>query len=228
MALVKTLVCLANSRKLSDRCVAGMVDGGSGEWVRPVSARPSGAVSVRERQYEDETEPSILDIVSVPLLAYQPHDFQSENWLLDPDYYWVRNGRVGWQGLLGLEQHPSTLWINGSSSRDGTDNRVTVEEAATLPDSLKLIHVTDLVLQVHTKFDQSLALRAYFSYAGHEYKLAVTDPDYEQKYIAKPVGSHQLGESFLTISLGEPFMGYAYKLVAAIIERAKIEAGSRR
>ncbi|MFE9093634.1 hypothetical protein [Streptomyces sp. NPDC007264] len=232
MALIKTLVCLANSRKLSGRCVAGMVDDGSGEWVRPVSARPNREVSARERQYEDRTDPSVLDIVLVPLLRPQPHDFQSENWLLDPDYYWEKTGRVEWIGLLRLEQCPSALWINGSSTYHGSNDRVPTEEAVTLPDSLKLIRVTDLTLQVHVPGamfgDQRLVLRACFSYAGHVYILRVTDPKYELEYLGKPEGTYELGESFLTVSLGEPYEGYVYKLVAAIIERVKIQAGSRR
>jgi hypothetical protein len=107
--MIKTLVCLANSRKLSGRCVAGIVDGGHEEWIRPVSARPNREVSEYERQYEDGSDPRVLDIVSVPLLQPQPYSYQSENWLLDPDYYWKKIGRVGWDKLLTLEQQPETL-----------------------------------------------------------------------------------------------------------------------
>nr|WSX78531.1 hypothetical protein OH826_34595 [Streptomyces sp. NBC_00899] len=232
MALIKTLVCLANSRKLLGRCVAGMVDDGSGKWVRPVSARPNREVSARERQYEDRTDPKVLDIISVPLLRPQPHEFQSENWLLDPDYYWEKTGRVGWSGLLRLERRPSALWINGSSTYHGSNDHFPAQEAVTLPDSLKLIRVTGLTLQVHVPGamfgDQKVVLRACFSYAGQAYILRVTDPEYELEYMAKPKGIYELGESFLTVSLGEPFEGYVYKLVAAIIEQAKIPTGSSR
>ncbi|MGA5284050.1 dual OB domain-containing protein [Streptomyces griseoincarnatus] len=232
MTPIKTLVCLANSRKLSGRCVAGIVNDGSGEWVRPVSARPSREVSAHERQYKDRSEPNTLDIIMVPLLRPQPHGFQSENWLLDPNYYWAKTGRVGWNELLEMEQHPDALWINGSSTYNGSNDRVPTEEAATLSDSLKLIRVTDLTLQVHTPGemfgDQRPVLRAWFSHAGHRYILRVTDPEYELQYLAKPEGIYEIGESFLTVSLGEPYAGYAYKLVAAIMERTKIQTGSRK
>ncbi|MFE6024651.1 dual OB domain-containing protein [Streptomyces niveus] len=232
MALIKTFVCLANSRKLSGRCVAGMVDDDSGEWVRPVSARPNGEVSAYERQYRDGTDPSVLDIVSVQLLRPQSHSFQSENWLLDPDYYWKKTGWVGWRGLSNLEQRPSALWINGSSTFHGNNDHISTEEAVTLSDSLKLIRVADLTLHVHAPRamfgDSKRVLRARFSYEGHEYILRVTDPEYRREYLAKPDGIYELGESFLTVSLSEPFEGYVYKLVAAIIERAKTPTGSRR
>ncbi|MFF3859111.1 hypothetical protein [Streptomyces sp. NPDC002209] len=226
MASTKTIVCLANSRKLLGRCVAGMVGDGSGEWVRPVSARVNREVSARERQYQDGTDPNVLDVVSVPLLRPQSHDFQSENWLLDPDCYWKKVDRVGWRKLLSLEQRPNTLWINGSSTFHGEDDRIPIEAAVTLPDSLKLIRITNLMLQVHTPGamfgDQKRVLRARFSHKGNSHTLRVTDPEYELKYLAQPEGVYELGESFLTVSLGEPYEGYVYKLVAAIIERAKI------
>ncbi|WP_078971731.1 dual OB domain-containing protein [Streptomyces sp. WM6368] len=232
MTLVKTIVCLANSRKLSGRCVAGMLADGSGEWVRPVSARPNREVSPYERQYADGTDPSVLDIVSVGLVRPQPHDFQSENWLLNPTFFWNKIGRVDWRGLVGLEQRPSALWINGSSTYHGNNDRIPIEEAVTLPDSLNLIRATGLTLQVHTPGatfgDQRQVLRAHFSYAGNSHILRVTDPEYEREYLPKPEGFYELGESFLTVSLSEPYEGHVYKLVAAIIERVKVQAGGRR
>ena len=56
-------------------------------------------------------------------------------------------------------------------------------------------------------------------YGGKEYRLWVTDPVYERLFLAKPDGDYKLGESFLTVSLGEPHNNACYKLIAAIIER---------
>ena len=83
---VKRVVCLANSRKLAGRCVAGRkwIDGRPGGWIRPVSNRENQEVSEYERQYEDGSDPRVLDIVDVPLLEPRPLDHQTENWLLDP------------------------------------------------------------------------------------------------------------------------------------------------
>ena len=89
MSIVKRILCLANSKKLSGRCVAGreVLDAGPGSWIRPVSVRLSEEVSEDERQYQDGSDPRVLDIIDVPLIRHQPHACQTENWLLDPDYY---------------------------------------------------------------------------------------------------------------------------------------------
>ncbi len=52
-----------------------------------------------------------------------------------------------------------------------------------------------------------------------DYRLWVTDPRYERAYLAKPDGDYEIGEAFLTVSLGEPYNNACYKLIAAIIER---------
>ncbi|MEU7748220.1 hypothetical protein [Nonomuraea sp. NPDC049158] len=232
MTTFKTLVCLANSRKLLGRCVAGIVEGGQTEWIRPISARLTHELSQDERQYEDGSDPRVLDIISVPLRQPEAHSYQSENWRLDLDYYWRKIGQAGWDKLLTLEQHPRTLWINGSNTYHGYNDRVLMQQANTLVDSLKLIRVDRVTLRVHavntTSGEQKRVVRAQFRHAGLEYVLRVTDPEYEREYLTRSDGLYKLGEAFMTVSLGEPFDGYTYKLVAAIMERAKIETGSKK
>lgn len=51
MATTKRIVCLANSRKLNGRCVAGreVLDGDPGPWVRRLPRRPRGLPPRRGR-----------------------------------------------------------------------------------------------------------------------------------------------------------------------------------
>ena len=58
-------------------------------------------------------------------------------------------------------------------------------------------------------------------FSGTTYALWVTDPIIERRYLARPDGDFELGECFLTISLGEPFKEHCHKLVAAILEKPR-------
>lgn len=54
----KDIICLANSRKLNGRCVAGK-DVTGNTWVRPLSPlSKTGELTLRDITYDDWTEPS--------------------------------------------------------------------------------------------------------------------------------------------------------------------------
>jgi hypothetical protein len=223
MAETKRILCLANSRKLSGRCVAGIeiTDDGFGGWIRPVSARATHEVSETEREYHDGSDPTLLDIIDVPLIAHSPYAFQTENWLLDPTLYWDRRGAAGWRDLEPLLGDLRPLWLNGFSSSNGQNDRVPEEKALALRDSLRLIRVESATLRVmDNDFSGRREVRAGFDHAGTTYWLKVTDPVIERAAKQKENGDYALGESAFTVSLGEMFQGYAYKLVAAVIRRS--------
>lgn len=225
---VKRVVCLANSRKLNGRCIAGRewIDGRPGRWIRPVSDRENQEVSEYERQYDDGSDPSVLDIVDIPVLEPRPADYQTENWLLDPKYCWVKAGRLSWSDLPSLVEDPvAPLWSDGHRTYHGLNDKVPLGLAGSLKDSLKLIHVNELQLSVfapHEAFGNTKRrVQGDFRHAGRRYLLWVTDPVYERRYLAKPNGDYRIGECFLTVSLGEPYKGACYKLIATVFSRAR-------
>ena len=219
----KRLVCLANSRKLHGRCVAGREWTGAeaGRWIRPISARDSGEVSEYERQYEDGSDPQVLDVIVVPVLEARPKDYQTENWLLDPKYYWERAGRLSLSDLPALTDPIAPLWIGGHSTYNGLNDKIPIAVTGSVTASLRLLKVARLRLIVCTPGEafgnNKRRVQGCFSHAGREYALWVTDPAFERAYLAKPNGTYDIGECFLTISLGEPYQDACYKLIAAII-----------
>ena len=219
-ASTKQIVCLANSRKLGRSCFAGkelLPDGSPGPWVRPVSAREYGEVSLAECRYSNGLIPKVLDLINVPILRKKPKGYQQENWLLDPMRKWDAIKTIPENSLLSWVDPVETLWHNGSSSSNGLNNRFPEERVGALRTSLCLIYINSFNLHVFIGYNGDKSIRGNFRYNGVEYTLTVTDNEYEYAYKQKPVGAYALGACFLTISLGEPFQDYVYKLIAAII-----------
>ena len=219
-ALVKRIVCLANSRKGGDRCVAGreiLAGGHPGPWIRPVSNRPNDAISEYERQYQDGSEPHVLDIVDVPVIKARPIEYQRENWLLDPERHWELVRRLAPSDLVRFATREAELWVSGYSSAEGENDRIPSSIAIKLPSSLRLIRVDRMELSVRTH-DSGRRVRGRFRYAKTGYSLRVTDPACEQRHEDLDDGDYPVGESYLTVSLGEPYNGYSYKLIAAVID----------
>lgn len=227
MPEVKRIVCLANSRKLSGRCIAGkeFINNEPGDWIRPVSGNEHGEVSEDERRYDDGSYPKVLDIIEIPLIEPRPIDFQQENWLLDPQSYWVKVGQIIWKDLVKFCDPVQPLWIDDEHTFNGLNDTIPLSQVGTVQNSLRLLHVDSLnicVFKPGEAFGNSKRrVQGRFSYTGNDYHLWVTDPIYEQKFLSQPDGDYNLGESLLTISLGEPYNGSCYKLIAAIIERER-------
>jgi hypothetical protein len=229
----KVIVCLANSRKHYGRCVAGieLVDRRPNGWIRPVGSRQTGEVSEYERRYEDGSDPEVLDIISVPVVEPTPDGYQVENWTLSAGDYWIRDGRVGWEHLARLESPRAALWPSEDPSTfNGANDRVSVDIADSLRDSLRLIRVEDLQLRVFAPGrdygNPKSWVQARFVYLGKHHGLWVTDPVIERGYLSQADGMYRLGESYLTVSLGERSEdGYCYKLMAAVIDRSRVEEG---
>lgn len=225
MAYNKTIICLANSRKTSGRCVAGieLTASGAGGWIRPVSSRPAGELSDHDRRYRDGVEARVLDRISIRFLQPQQHAFQPENHLIDDGYYWDRIGTATANEVAKSVERPSTrLWIDGHSTYHGFNDKIPLALCTALGSSLRLIRPAQTTIWVGTESGYQGAqgkrrVRALFDWGGGSYKLQVTDPLVEASYLAGADGCHVLTDAILCLSLSEPYEGHTFKLVAAII-----------
>lgn len=219
MGVTKRIVCFANSRKLQGRCIAGKewVNQKVGSWVRPVSNRKHQEVSERERHYENGNDPHVLDVIDIPLLKPLPKDYQHENWLLDPNKYWKKVTSINVKDIPLFLDSTEELWIDGYSTRNGKNDKIPLSQAKELTGSLRLLKVERLRLKVFNYYNKQ-RVQGIFQYAEEEYRLWVTDPIYEEEYLEKGNGFYELGKTFLTISLGEPYEDDCYKLIATIIQ----------
>ena len=224
MNYIKRIVCLANSRKHSGRCIAGkeVLSNSYGPWIRPVSARPSAEVSEEERRYENGQDPRILDIIDVPMSAASPALHQTENHIIDGKCYWVKKGELDWEEMGKLVDRPEMLWSSGDSTYYGLNDRVKLETVANMTNSLLLIQPTSLTIEVQTEGAEfgnpKRRVRASFSYKGVNYSIIVTDPIAERAFLSKLNGVYQLDNAYLCVSLGEAYSdNYCYKLVTTVI-----------
>jgi hypothetical protein len=226
--MIKRTICLANSRKLGDRCVAGreLLEGGRvGPWIRPISARPDEAISLLEMRYGNGGDPRLRDIIDIPFLGPRSKPNQPENWLIDPRSSWRKVGECGYENLNYLTDPAGSLWVNGRSTNYNLNDYVLEEEANNSGSSLKLIAVDDLRLSVFTTgvgFENpKRRVQAIFSFNGEYYRLWATDSVIEDTYRPRTDGTYNVGSCYLTISLAEPFRGCCYKVVAGIIAGAR-------
>ncbi len=224
----KSIVCLANSRKYGGFCFAGkvlrrgMADGGppeTGPWVRPVGASDTGELAFKQMALADGRMPRLLDIIQVALGPGAPRDYQSENHPLQP-VPWRRTGSFAREHLGHICDHPESLWANSGESLSGKNDRIPEETAKTSHRrSLYLIQPENLTLIVEAGAQLLKQVRAAFIYRDQPYCFTVTDPEVERRFIMQPPGEYPVidPQACLTVSLGEPFQGYCYKLVAAIL-----------
>lgn len=215
------IICLANSRKHSNHCIAGL-SRPAGAWVRPISTRPDGALP-REAILVDGREPQLLEVLDVPLALGAARDFgfQPENHLL-ADSPWKSEGAVS--PFVALQWAVPLEYLLHTSA-----DRVPYSWLKALPPdqrrSLQLVHVWDVSFRLHPTSKGTQQVRALFTYAGDggrrtRYNLVVTDPAVEARIRE---GDRYRRHCLLTVSLGMPYPPEArepdcYKLVAGVVE----------
>jgi len=224
---LKEIVCLANSRKNSGRCIAGkeINDNLVGSGIRPVSSRETEEISDRERQFKNMRFPTVLDIIRIPFKKHSPTSFQNENYLIHNNYYWEGVGRFDLGNLPEICGQPTTLWGRDNSSYYGSCDRVPEDSTNKINSSLYLITPNTLEVLVRLEGEEfnnpQRKVRARFSYGGIDYTLPVTDPIIKNSYLAKDNDTYVIqrpyNRMFMCVSIGLPHEGYCYKFVASII-----------
>lgn len=220
--MIADVICLANARKRSERCVAG-VHIGSGEWIRLVSGAEHGELNYAQRSLGEHGELQKLDLMRVRLAQHKPSAGQPENWLIENAPWELLErpaGKHALRALLNTVQGGDLLFGSGS-------DRVVACSFAAKPAaaSLALVLPTEVGWLFETIGSKQRA-RALFRLGAHHYNLSITDPPVEEKLKSLANGIHKSSELGLDdsrllfcISLGEPFLdGNCYKLVAGVIQ----------
>lgn len=212
---------MANSRKLSGRCVAGLRVDGSG-WLRPVSDTSDGTLTVSGCRLNDGSQVKPLDIFEIEVTTARPESHQPENWVVSADPW----ERVTSQAHQALELVENAL-IDGPALLGGTTDRIAWASLVERPaaQSLAVVKPQEIDWRVTTSLRGNRQTRAQFYLAGAYYDLVVTDSAWEARlrdlslgtHDSRDVGIRRNDRVLFTVSLGEPFGGDCYKLVAAVM-----------
>ena len=135
----------------------------------------------------------------------------------------ISKGRVASVGIV----EALDVFEQGGSGlvQSRLNDRISIDMANKIGNSLRLINVRKLTLNVlteATQYGSRRRVKGTFVHCKLKYRLWVTDSRYEKDYLPKPDGMYELDECFLTVSLGKEYHGYAYKLIAAVIEQQKV------
>lgn len=214
-----TFICLANSRKYSERCIAGIVviKGKNGynlqkdkegklQWIRPVSDAEQGQVAT------DLVENiALFDIVEINTLRAVPHGYQCENLLFDKSSIrWVRSISVNKKSLdLMADNEQSFLFGN-------PDSRVSMEEIEEVNHSITFVKVENVEFFIKAPY-YDRQLRVAFTFNDIEYDLPVTDLDFNNKFEADNAILENAEHIYFSVSLGVAYRDYHYKIVAGVL-----------
>ena len=217
-------ICLAHSKKYSERCVAGVrVD--TAEWIRPISREKHGELTPAQLKLADGGEPRNFDVISAWLGERVPVKNQPENWRIQNSPWRLVSRPAPIEHAVILKK----ALFRGSVLFGNTVDRVSYRVFETDPakESLVLAKPAHPRWTVKRTLTWKKQLRVSFGLGSSTYDLAVTDIPYDDKLKELELGeysSEQLGIQnehaiYFTISLGEPLdNGYCFKLVAAVLQ----------
>lgn len=212
----KAFICLANSYKYKERCIAGIeietgTDGkfsvvlkdGTPKWIRPVSGCEHGQVPAALVE-----NIKLLDIIEFEMTEECPLGYQSENVRFNESSLKKIGEVPAKEEMLDLlvdRKHGLLFGNKGKAVHQ--DMIVTVDHS--------LVFIGANSFKVVTDKKKSDKFRAVFEYNDVEYDLPITDVDFLREY--SPDRTKDLSRAYLCISLGVLYGEFYYKLCAGLI-----------
>ena len=220
------VICLANSRKRGDRCIAG-IELSTGRWVRPVTNLDDGRIPSYIRLIQGN-EPALLDILEIPLSETGPSfGFASENRLILPGM-WRLLGKVEPNELIKYTYNLHNQILHN------TKKYVLIPFLQSQPverrQTLQLVHVSEFEVKNTERVRGGSSWKGTIKGIGGEYLVDanITDPVFVEKLNA---GYRPKTPCFVTVSLSMPWRPSdwegedpCWKLIASVIEANDVKA----
>ncbi len=208
-------ICLANSLKEGGRCLAGIevdernqprIINNRPKWIRPVCHTTHGEVPVHIA-----IPFRLLDIIEIDDIKSHPHPYQTENVLFDTQSLRACGKFETAQLRRICEVHTCILGNKGKA--------LSPEAIAFLDHSLMLISTDEfeVIKKIYPEKPNRPQIRLAFIYMDTNYELPVTDPEFRDLYLEDSSLLKGVQRVYLCLSIGIPWEGWYYKLVASII-----------
>lgn len=216
----KLFICLANSAKYSERCIAGIEvtkrpndtfsvvkkNDKQLQWLRPVTSAQYGQVPKELVQ-----NIQLLDICEVETIANCPKGYQSENITFIPNSLKVYSKLTAKEKNLQHFIEPyDTLFGNNQRSID-------MENIQNIQHSLQFVKAENPIIYPADSNRILSKLRVKFKFNHQHFDLPITDIKFWQKAVEDKTIIKDFEALYLTISLGLPYQGEHYKLAAGVI-----------
>lgn len=220
MSKSKFFLCLANSYKHDNRCLAGVLvkhnyNGGydiiQDDWGHPIWFRPinrwmdAGAIPNDEAEGFD-----FFDVIEVTDPEPCPDGAQQENHYYSSLSY---DGHMEMdKALLNLLSRTNRKVLFGNAY-----NAVSHDYYERLEYSILMIHASAVHCYLKPRVDKQPQPRMEFTFNGNEYDFPITDPDFRHLLEDDEDAANAASEYYLTLSLGAICDDKHFKLVAGVI-----------
>lgn len=220
----KYILCLANSYKHDNRCLAGIElsktnrgysvkkdDWGHPIWFRPINRYTNmGAIPNNEAEHI-----SLFDVVKVEDVLSCPDGAQQENHYYSAIYV-VDSMEISMDLLDDISRtNRRVIFGNPKASihrdyyRNGLDY------------SIIMIKASDVKCYHKEREGKQSQPRMKFNYKNSTYDFPVTDPDFRNLMDLDLEDANKAEHYYLTLSLGTLYEGMHFKLVAAVIHKGR-------
>jgi hypothetical protein len=212
-------ICLANSKKYGERCIAGIElergkdmefdivwKEGKPKWIRPVSDAEHGQIpekAVKSMQ--------LFDIFEVEVVSEAPKGYQSENVVIDlKSLLYIKSVEVTGKRLDLLSEKEQKVLFDSHPRAVGKEGILAIKH------SLQFIRVENASIYL-SELRETEQYRINFTFEENNYNMPVTDVNFLLAFKENPNLLENCDTVYVTVSLGIEHKERYYKLAAGII-----------
>jgi hypothetical protein len=204
-----------NTKRHGSYAVAG-IDVASGLWVRLIGSGVYGGVTDADQTLEDGSQPSLFDVLEVPLKDVVREHGHKDAWRIDATA-WRRSGQIeGSRRRAFVERFTMEEPVFGTN--EPSFSLWSLIESRPAP-SIAVIRPQHLIW-IKAIRDGRTTFVATFEHAGARQQLPIVDRSWLGRFVDAEMGQYPANnhnDTFLVI-ISEPLGDECWKLIAAVLQ----------